>query len=109
MGENMFGWFKNRKLATEDPDTRFHEVGAYYEGEVDPADYWDPDRPEDYKGGYIIPDGTGKLTFTVNGEAKETYEGELSYGAYNGQGKLTRNGEVFEGEFEEGKFLGKLD
>ena len=105
----MFGWFKSKNLTTEDPDARFHEVGAYYEGEVDPADYWDPDRPEDYKGGYIIPDGTGKLIFTVNGEVRETYEGELSYGAYNGQGKLTRNGKVFEGEFEEGKFLGKLD
>ena len=105
----MFGWFKNKKLAKEDPFARFHEVEGYYEGEVDPADYWDPDSPEDYKGGLIVPNGTGKLTFKVNGEVRETYEGELSYGAYNGEGKLTRNGEVFEGEFEEGKFLGKLD
>ena len=25
-------------------------------------------------------------------------------GPYNGEGKLTRNGEVFEGEFEEGNY-----
>ena len=68
----MFGWFKNKKLDTDDQHARFHEVEAYYEGEVDPADYWDPDKPEDYKGGYIIPNGTGKLTFKVNGEVMET-------------------------------------
>ena len=68
---------------------RLCDLGAYLhnfpdEGELDAADYWDPDSPEDYKGGHIIPNGTGKLTFSVNGE-------------------------VFEGEFERGKFLGKLD
>jgi len=105
----MFGLFKNRKLATENPQARFDDVAAHYEGELDAADYWDPDSPEDYKGGHIIPNGTGKLTFSVNGEIRETYEGELSHGAYDGEGKLVRNGEVFEGEFEGGKFLGKLD
>jgi hypothetical protein len=105
----MFGLFKNKKLATEDAQARFHEVEAHYEGEVDAADYWDPDSPEDFKGGAIIPNGTGKLTFKVNGEVRESYEGELSYGAYNGEGKLIRNGEVFEGEFEEGKFIGTLE
>jgi len=105
----MFGWFKSRKLETEDPQARFYDVAAHYEGEVDAADYWDPDSPEDYTGGNIIPNGTGKLTFSVNGEIRETYVGELSHGAYDGEGKLVRNGEVFEGEFERGKFLGKLD
>ena len=103
----MFGWFKNRKLEKEDPDDRL--VMAYYEGELDHLGYWDPDKPEDYKGGQLIPDGYGKLTFEVDGEIRETYEGQHSYGAYDGKGKLTRNGEVFEGEFEMGKFLGKLD
>ena len=27
----------------------------------------------------------------------------------NGEGKLIRNGEVFEGEFEEGQFIGTLE
>ena len=46
----MFGLFKNKKLATGDAQARFHEVEAHYEGEVDAADYWDPDSPEDFKG-----------------------------------------------------------
>ena len=105
----MFGWFKSRKLETENPQARFDDVAAHYEGEVDAADYWDPDNPEDFKGGAFIPNGDGKLTLSVNGEIRETYEGEFSHGTYFGEGKLVRNGEVFEGEFERGRFLGKLD
>ena len=35
LGKKCLGWFKNRKLATEDPYARFHEVEGHYEGEVD--------------------------------------------------------------------------
>ena len=104
----MFGWFK-KKAAGEDPDARFNEVAAYYEGDVDPVDYWDPENPEDYNGGHIIPDGFGKLTFSVNGEIRETYEGQLTHGAYDGEGKLWRNGKTFEGYFEGGKYVGKSE
>ena len=41
-----------------------------------------------------------KLLRGLIGEARDLLDGE---------GKLTRNGKVFEGEFEMGKFLGKLD
>ena len=40
------------------------------------------------------------------GEVVEEYEGDFDGGAYHGQGKLIRFGEVFEGRFVENKFTG---
>lgn len=84
---------------------RFHTVTATYEGEVDSADYWDPECPESFDGVVMLPHGFGKLTFMVGGEIVERYEGEFSNGVYHGDGVLRRRGEQYAGAFEDGKYL----
>ena len=59
----MFGLFKKRDQEIERKHALYNSVRAYYEGEVDSADYWDPENPEDFKGGIVTPDGEGKITF----------------------------------------------
>ena len=61
----MFGLFKKRNQEIERKHALYDSVRAYYEGEVDSADYWDPENPEDFKGGIITPDGEGKITFKL--------------------------------------------
>ena len=101
----MFGWFKKETDELDRKNDLYSSVDAHYEGTVDSADYWDPENPEKFKGGAIVPNGEGKLTFKIDGEVKEVYEGSLSYGAYDGPGKLWRNGKKFEGWFHEGKYI----
>ena len=87
----MFGWF-NRWLE-EVPDTDRlgrdgdnavpnDRVKAYYEGEVDTADLWDPDNIDDCGIAVLLPHGFGKLTYKVEGEILETYEGHFFMGEY---------------------------
>ena len=94
----MFGLFESS--SEEDAITTHH-----YEGSVISSDY-NLDCPEDYPFHSLCPQGEGKITYFSNGEVVEYYEGEFDGGQYSGQGKLTRNGEVFEGIFKENKFVG---
>ena len=103
----MFGFFKKRDQELERKHSLYNSVSAFYEGEVDSADYWDPDNPEDFKGGIIIPDGEGKITFKMKDEIKEQYQGSFQHGAYDGWGKLIRNGKKYQGWFSNGKYIGK--
>ena len=107
----MFKWLRKRNLKInkeiERKNTLFGSVRAYYEGEVDSADYWDPENPEDFKGGIILPDGEGKLTFKIDDKIIEQYEGDFNHGAYCGWGKLFRNGKIIKGWFDNGNYLGK--
>ena len=103
----MFGLFKKRNQEIERKNALYNSVRAYYEGEVDSADYWDPENPEDFKGGIITPDGEGKITFKIKDEIKEQYQGSFQHGAYDGWGKLIRNGKKYQGWFSNGKYIGK--
>jgi hypothetical protein len=83
----MFGWFgrwlvilgfwedKVSLGRTGDIAVPNDRVRAYYEGEVDTADYWDPDNMGDCDIVVLLPHGFGKLTYRVEGEVLETYEG----------------------------------
>ena len=103
----MFGLFKKRNQEIERKHALYDSVRAYYEGEVDSADYWDPENPEDFKGGIITPDGEGKITFKIKDEIKEQYQGSFQHGAYDGWGKLIRDGKKYEGWFSNGRYIGK--
>ena len=107
----MLKWLikRNQKIneEIERKHTLFGSIRAYYEGEVDSADYWDPENPDDFKGGLITPDGEGKLTFKIDNKIIEQYEGNFDHGSYNGFGKLLRNGKKIKGWFDNGKYLGE--
>ena len=107
----MLKWLikRNQKI-NEEIDRKnnlFASIRAYYEGEVDSADYWDPENPDDFKGGLITPDGEGKLTFKIDNKIIEQYEGNFDHGSYNGFGKLLRNGKKIKGWFDNGEYLGE--
>jgi hypothetical protein len=80
-------------------------VRAYYEGEVDTADYWDPDNMGDCDIVVLLPHGFGKLTYRVEGEVLETYEGQFFMGEYSGEGKMVRLGKEYVGKFEKHRFV----
>jgi len=54
----------------------------------------------------LFPHGVGKIKYIYDGKVVEEYEGEFDGGQYSGNGKLIKNGEVFEGVFSNNKFVG---
>ena len=63
----MLSWFnlfskKGDALGRTGDDANPNDrVKAYYEGEVDTADYWDPDNIDDYWISVLLPHGFGKF------------------------------------------------
>jgi hypothetical protein len=101
----MFG-FGKPKVYDEDFD--YDAVVTRYEGEVGVGDY-ELNRPKvNTSDNYhlMVPDGKGKVTYLYHGEIIEEYEGEFNSGQYHGQGRLYWRGEVYEGRFEDGEFVG---
>jgi hypothetical protein len=105
----MFGFGKKNEY---DEDFDSEAVVSRYEGEVASADYTAEslNRKEMNKTEnpfhLMVPNGKGHLTYLYHDEVIEEYEGEFDYGQYQGQGRLVWRGEVFEGRFEEGVFVG---
>ena len=108
----MFNWLKNKSKDVDwrqdNPnadESRFDRVTAYYEGEVDTSDLWDPDNVEESICIALIPHGYGKISYKFDGEVLEKYEGNFHKGEYSGEGKLVRLGKEFIGKFEHHKFV----
>ena len=106
----MFGLFKKGSDA-EDNIAESEDVTTHYEGGVMSAEYDArtlnrkiPDR-QDYPYHNLYPHGFGKITYKNGDYIIEEYEGEFEVGQYQGKGKLTLNGEVFEGTFKENRFV----
>ena len=106
----MFG-FGKPKVYDEDFD--YGAVVSRYEGEMIVGDYVAEslNRAEvnklENEYHVMIPDGKGKITYLYHGEIIEEYEGEFDGGKYHGQGRLYWRGEVYEGTFEDGEFIGE--
>jgi hypothetical protein len=105
----MFGFGKKNEY---DEDFDSEAVVSRYEGEVASADYTaeslnrrEMNKPEN-PFHLMVPNGKGQLTYLYHDEVIEEYEGEFDYGQYQGQGRLVWRGEIFEGRFEEGVFVG---
>ena len=105
----MFGFGKKNEY---DEDFDSEAVVSRYEGEVASADYTaeslnrkEMNKPEN-PFHLMVPNGKGHLTYLYHDEVIEEYEGEFDYGQYQGQGRLVWRGEIFEGRFEEGVFVG---
>jgi hypothetical protein len=105
----MFGVGGKNKF---DEDFDSEAVASRYEGEVASADYTaeslnrkEMNKPEN-PFHLMVPHGKGHLTYLYDGDIIEEYEGEFNYGQYQGQGRLVWRNEVFEGQFEEGVFVG---
>lgn len=105
----MFGFGKSKEY---EEDFDYDSVVSRYEGEVAVGDYVAEslNRPEvnklDNPYHLMVPNGQGKITYLLHGEVIEEYEGQFDGGQYHGQGRLFWRGEIFEGDFEEGKFVG---
>ena len=100
----MFGIFK-KDPAKQRPEEQYEElVTQHYEGSVISAEY-NVNDPDEYPFHSLFPHGKGKIIYTYDEKVVESYEGEFDGGQYNGEGKLIKNGEVFEGVFKENKFI----
>ncbi len=123
----MFGIFsKNSENADKyDPN----EVTTEYSGEAICADFGayqtnrdTVDVNDDTVPQVLHPHGKGKITFKFKGEVIEEYKsevieeykGEFEVGFYNGKGtltfpkgKLTDEPEMYKGQFEMWKYIGK--
>jgi hypothetical protein len=77
----MFNWYRRWLGDTEslgrtgDIAVPNAKVKAYYEGAVDTADYWDPENADECGIAVLLPHGFGKLTYKVEGEVLEAYQG----------------------------------
>ena len=101
----MFGWLRKRGDKPEVKPSEYDAVTAYYEGSIAMSDYWDPENPDSFEGGLLVPHGNGKLTISFKVVDREVYQGDFDFGAYHGLGKLLRDGEIQEGRFDAGKFV----
>ena len=101
----MFRIFKNKEQKKQRPQEEYqHIVTQHYEGSVISSDY-NVNDPDEYPFHSLFPHGTGRIVYTSYGEVVEEYEGEFKGGQYDGKGKLTKNGDLFEGKFKENKFI----
>jgi hypothetical protein len=105
----MFGFGKSKVY---DDNFDYEAVVSRYEGEMVVGDYVAEslNRAEVNKLGneyhVMIPDGKGKITYLYHGEIIEEYEGDFDGGKYHGKGRLVWRGEVYEGLFQDGEFVG---
>ena len=105
----MFGFGKSKVY---DDNFDYDSVVSRYEGEMVVGDYVAEslNRAEVNKLGneyhVMIPDGKGKITYLYHGEIIEEYEGDFDGGKYHGKGRLVWRGEVYEGLFQDGEFVG---
>ena len=105
----MFGFGKSKVY---DDNFDYDAVVSRYEGEMVVGDYVAEslNRAEVNKLGneyhVMIPDGKGKITYLYHGEIIEEYEGDFDGGKYHGKGRLVWRGEVYEGLFQDGEFVG---
>ena len=107
----MLGFFKNNNDNVQDENFDPDDIKTHYEGGVMSAEYDArtlnrkiPDR-QDFPYHDLYPHGFGKITYKNGDYIIEEYEGEFEVGQYQGKGKLTLNGEVFEGTFKENRFV----
>ena len=102
----IFGLFRKKQTEQQsDEYVDMNNVRVFYEGEVICGDY-DLNNPDDYPFHNLFPHGKGKITYMVNEDIVEQYNGEFTGGQYHGQGVLIdKYGEVVEGIFKKGQFL----
>jgi hypothetical protein len=100
----MFGWLKKDPEKKRPAEEFERIVTQHYEGSVVSSDY-NVNDPAEYPFHNLFPHGVGKIVYSYGGAVVESYEGEFEGGQYSGQGKLFKNGEVFEGFFEENEFI----
>ncbi len=83
-------------LEYDDDKTKFHKIKIKYDDKSEYVGQFKYKEDENR----LIPDGTGQMTYS-NGDV---YEGEWKEGKRNGTGKMTyRNGDVYEGEWKNGE------
>ena len=105
------GIFGKKDISNEkyDPD----KIKVHYEGDVISPEYAAQSinrsdvSEQEYPWHMLFPEGFGKLIYTYDDHIIEHYEGNFEAGQYNGKGKLIWEGEIFEGEFKENKFIQK--
>ena len=106
----MFGIFKDD--TPEVVKYNSDDIKSYYEGGVMSPEYEartinrDEINEQDYPHHVLYPHGKGKLTYKIGNKVIEEYEGEFEVGQYHGKGRMIREGVVYEGQFEENKFVG---
>ena len=99
----MLNWIKNLRRPMHNEDYEgivLHE----YSGQVISSEY-NVNDPDDYPYHALYPHGRGKMKYIYNGEVVEQYEGEFEGGQYSGNGKLIKDGKIFEGKFKNNKFV----
>lgn len=101
----MFGMFK-KDPSKERPKEEYEGLCIHhYEGQILSPEY-NVNNPDAYPFHAIYPHGYGKIIYKFGNDINESYEGEFVSGQYSGQGKLIKDGEVFEGTFSKNKFVG---
>jgi len=99
----MFEWWK--KFRRPMPEEDYEGIVLHeYEGQVISSEYNVKD-PDHHPYHVLVPHGYGRIKYIYSGEVVEEYEGNFHGGQYSGEGKLTKNGKVYEGDFEENKFV----
>ena len=99
----MFNWIKKFRKPMRDED--YEDIVLHeYSGQVISSEY-NVNDPDDYHYHALYPHGRGTLKYIYNGEVVEQYEGDFDGGQYSGNGKLMRDGKIFEGQFKNNKFV----
>ena len=108
----MFKLFNSKKNEANHQNFDPDKVTVHYEGGVISPEYAAETlnrtkiNNQNYPWHNLFPHGHGKITYKLNNEITEQYTGESEAGQYHGKVTLVdSNGEVFEGEFRENKFL----
>ena len=99
----MFNWIKKFRNPMHDED--YEDIVLHeYSGQVISSEY-NVNDPDDYPYHALYPHGHGTLKYIYDGEVVEQYEGDFDGGQYSGNGKLMRDGKIFEGQFKNNKFV----
>lgn len=99
-------WRRRGQFKDKEDEIKVVYTGAVLSPEYIHSGLWRPSiESETYSYHNLVPHGYGKITYLLDDEIIEEYEGEFDTGEYHGEGKMIFKGRQHCGRFQNGALI----